>query len=53
MIFNLLDKRIERVTGLKLNDIGWKEKDLQTLIFNNIEKMFDDQNLLLIMQSRA
>ncbi len=54
MIFRL-DKdhhNIKRVQRNQLSDIGWKEEDFQKLLFGNLEKILQDEELLLIMQSR-
>lgn len=54
MIFRL-DKdhyNIKRVKRNQLSDIGWKEEDFQNLLFKNLEKVLQDEELLLIMQSR-
>ena len=36
----------------KLFDIGWKEENFQHLLFKNLEKVLQDEELLLIMQSK-
>lgn len=54
MIFKL-DKdyhNIYRVQRSRLFEIDWKEEDFQRLLFNNLEKVLQDEELLLIMQSR-
>lgn len=54
MIFKL-DKdyhNIYRVQRSRLFEINWKEEDFQRLLFNNLEKVLQDEELLLIMQSR-
>jgi hypothetical protein len=54
MLFKLDTKfsDIQRLPGKYLSDVSWKEKDLQNLLFENIEKVFQDEDLLLLMQSR-
>ena len=54
MIFNLNKKQYEinRRKGLKLFDIGWKEEDFQKMMFENLEVLLPEDELLLIMQSR-
>jgi hypothetical protein len=54
MIFNLNKKHYEinRRKGLKLFDIGWKEEDFQRLMYENLEVLLPEDELLLIMQSR-
>ncbi|QMU62874.1 MAG: hypothetical protein GKR88_00370 [Flavobacteriaceae bacterium] len=54
MIFNLNRKQYEinRRKGLKLFDIGWKEEDFQKMIYENLEVLLPEDELLLIMQSR-
>lgn len=54
MIFGLnkSDYNICRVQRNKLSEIEWKEVDFQKLLFENLEKVLQDEELLLIMQSR-
>jgi len=54
MIFRLNkhDHNIHRVQRNRLFEIGWKEEDFQQLLFKNLEKVLQDEELLLIMQSR-
>ncbi len=54
MIFKLKKHKhnITRVQRNRLSDIGWKEEDFQKLLFKNLEKVLQDEELLLIMQSR-
>ncbi len=54
MIFELNKSqyKIKRFPRSRLFDIDWKEEDLQKLLFENIEKVLQDEELLLIMQSR-
>ncbi|MFW9995509.1 MAG: hypothetical protein ACFFD4_25960 [Candidatus Odinarchaeota archaeon] len=54
MIFKLNqdEYKIKILPKYTLKDIGWNEKDLQELLFQNIEKVLQDEELLLIMQSR-
>lgn len=54
MIFNLNkeNKHISRRRGIRLIDIEWKEKDFEDLMFKNMDALFPDDELLLIMQSR-
>lgn len=49
--FNPSTHQIEKTKKIKLSDIGWLEKDLQTLLYDNLDKVFPDEDLLLIMQS--
>lgn len=54
MLF-ILDKdkhSATKTTKLTLASIGWKEEDLQKLLYDNLNKIFPDDDLLLIMQSR-
>ncbi|MGA2405280.1 MAG: hypothetical protein ABSF81_00830 [Bacteroidales bacterium] len=54
MLFEL-DKEnhsVNKTIKVRLIDIGWKEEDLQTLLYDNLDKVFPDDDLLLIMQSR-
>jgi hypothetical protein len=43
---------LERLPGKHLKSIKWKEEDLQILIYKNLEKLLQDEDLLLIAQSR-
>lgn len=54
MIFNLDNKQYEinRKKGLKLFDIGWKEEDFQKMMYENLEVLLPEDELLLVMQSR-
>jgi len=54
MIFRLNknDYNIYRVQRNRLFEIGWKEEHFQKLLFENLEKVLQDEELLLIMQSR-
>jgi hypothetical protein len=54
MIFRLnkRDHNIHRVQRNRLFEIEWKEEDFQQLLFKNLEKVLQDEELLLIMQSR-
>ena len=54
MIFRLNKHQhnIQRARRYRLFDIGWKEEDLQELLFKNLEKVLQDEELLLIMQAR-
>ena len=54
MIFKLKKEEniIQRVPRSRLFDIGWKEEDFQKFLFENLEKVLQDEELLLIMQSR-
>lgn len=51
-ILNKSDHNIRRVQRSRLFDIGWKEENLQRLLFKNLEKVLQDEELLLLMQSR-
>src|SRR5438477_3463057 len=54
MLF-ILDKKnhsAQRTQKVTLAAIGWKEEDLQKLLYDNLAKIFPDDDLLLIMQSR-
>ncbi|MFD1163567.1 hypothetical protein [Hwangdonia seohaensis] len=53
MIFNLNQKQheINRRKGLRLFDIGWKEEDFQKMMYENLEVLLPEDELLLIMQS--
>lgn len=54
MIFKLnkKDYNISRVQRKRLFEIEWKEEHFQMLLFENLEKVLQDEELLLIMQSR-
>lgn len=42
--------KVKRVT---LSDIGWKEKDLENLISNNIQDFISSNDLMAIFTERA
>jgi len=54
MIFQLNKEinNLSRIPRIRLCDIGWNEEKFQTLLFENLEKVLQDEELLLIMQSR-
>lgn len=54
MLFKLNKNKhdISRAQRNQLIEIGWKEEDFQKLLFGNLEKVLQDEELLLIMQSR-
>jgi len=54
MIFQLNKEinNLARIPRIRLCDIGWNEEKFQTLLFKNLEKVLQDEELLLIMQSR-
>ncbi len=54
MIFNLNQSayEIKRRKGLRLADLGWKEEGFQKLMYENLEVLLPEDELLLIMQSR-
>jgi hypothetical protein len=51
MIFKLNKEQnlIQRVPRNRLFDIGWKEENFQHLLFENLEKVLQDEELFLIM----
>jgi len=54
MLFTL-DKRKKAITPMKritLNDIGWKEENLQSLLYKNLNRVIRDEELIVIAQSR-
>lgn len=53
MIFNLNRKHYEinRRKGLKLFDIGWKEEDFQKMMYENLEVLLPEDELLLNVSS--
>ncbi|MGH2643249.1 MAG: hypothetical protein ACRDE2_04825 [Chitinophagaceae bacterium] len=54
MLF-ILDKdkhTVSKTRKLTLANIDWREEDLQQLLYDNLDKIFPDDDLLLIMQSR-
>jgi len=54
MIFDLHknDYQINRRKGIRLNDIGWKEENFQKMMYENLDVLLPEDELLLIMQSR-
>jgi hypothetical protein len=54
MLFELDTKNgnIDIVKRVYLKDFGWDERELQELLFNNLDRVIGEEELLLIMQSR-
>ncbi len=54
MIFNLQkeNNQLSRKKSVRLSDIGWKELDFQKLMYENLDLLLPEDELLLIMQSR-
>jgi hypothetical protein len=54
MIFNLNKEsnEIKRRKGNRLSSIGWKELDFQKMMYDNLDVLLPEDELLLIMQSR-
>jgi len=54
MLFKLDPKSriVKKTQKLTLAEIGWLEKDLQQFLYKNLNLIFPDDELLLIMQSR-
>ncbi len=54
MIFdiNKTNYEIKRRKGIRLSTIGWKEEDFQKMMYENLEVLLPEDELLLIMQSR-
>lgn len=45
-------KLVTRVRGKRLRDFGLNERELQDILFNSLERLLPDDELLFIMQSR-
>ena len=41
-----------RVESRKLRDFGFSERDFQAILFENLERLLPDEELLLVAQSR-
>ena len=54
MLFKLdtRNKNIDIVERVYLKDFGWNERELQKLLFDNLDRVLREDELLLIMQSR-
>lgn len=54
MIFDLNKEsyEIKRKKGDRLSSFGWKEKDFQKMMYENLDVLLPEDELLLIMQSR-
>lgn len=54
MIFdvNKDNYEIKRRKGIRLSSIGWKEADFQKMMYENLDILLPEDELLLIMQSR-
>ena len=44
--------KISRVERTTLSDFKWNERDLQKLLFRNLDEVFQTEELLIISQSR-
>lgn len=49
---DIKSKLAERVRGVRLKDFGLDERKFQEILFNSLEKLFPEDVLLLLMQSR-
>jgi len=54
MLFKLnpTKNEIDIVSRIRLKDFGWDEKKFQNLLFQNLDRVIQEEELLLIMQSR-
>jgi hypothetical protein len=54
MIFDINkdNYEIKRRKGIRLSTIGWKEEDFQKMMYENLDVLLPEDELLLIMQSR-
>lgn len=54
MLFTLdpQNKVLSKTKKVPLHNINWKEHDLQQLLYDNLDELLPDDELLLIMQSR-
>ncbi len=46
-------KHVEKRPAKRLNDFGFNELDLQRVLFGSLDRLFPEEELLLVMQSRA
>jgi len=44
--------KIDIVSRVRLRDFGWNERKLQNLLFQNLDRVIQEEELLVIMQSR-
>lgn len=51
-LLNKRGKDISPVKSIRLSDIKWKEKQLQKLLFQNLDRVIRDEELIVIAQSR-
>jgi hypothetical protein len=49
---NLTKNEIDIVSRVRLKDFGWNERKLQDLLFQNLDRVIQEEELLLIMRSR-
>lgn len=49
---NKEEYQINRKKGVHLSNIGWKEEDFQKMMYENLDVLLPEDELLLIMQSR-
>jgi len=54
LLFRLNPKKneIDIVSRVRLKDFGWNERKLQNLLFENLDRVIQEEEILLIMQSR-
>lgn len=54
MLFELnpTKNEIDIVSRVRLNDFGWNERKFQNLLFENLDRAIQEEELLLVMQSR-
>jgi len=54
MLFKLnpTENEIDIVRRVRLKDFGWNERKFQNLLFQNLDRVIQEQELLVIMQSR-
>jgi hypothetical protein len=43
---------VEKHRGYKLRDVGLDERKLQDILFRSLDRLFADDELILLMQSR-
>lgn len=49
---NPTKNEIDIVSRVRLKDFGWDERKLQNLLFQNLDRVIQEEELLLVMQSR-
>jgi hypothetical protein len=53
LLVNTMDKTAQRMLGTQLKDFGLKETDFQTVLYQSLDRLVGEDELLLLMRSRS